>query len=264
MIAFMLMVGKIFVESMAQGALAEENQMIEAFFLDRAHPAFGKGIEVWGLWRQLERLNACGMEDSVEVLGEFGIAVVQEETGIGHGRVVGGDVAGDLFQPGFIGKSGDASEDDAAGLEVEEEEDVAAGQAGGGPDFSGEEIGGPEHGLVSADELSPGGVAFAFGCRAQPLALQNIADGLVGNPMAQINQGADDAVITPAWVLPGELKHQLFNLNRDGRPTGFGLSTAGKVPFLGDQLAMPFEQGFGLTAQLPENQARMTALNFGG
>src|SRR5208282_5435659 len=200
MIAFLLMVGEIFVERMAQGALAEENQLIEAFFLDRTHPAFGKGIEVGGLWRQLEGLNACGMEDGIEVLGEFGIAVVQEEAGIGHGPVVGGDIAGDLFQPGFIGKTGDASEDDATSLEVEEEQDVESGQAGGGPDFCGEEIGGPEHGLVSADELSPGGVAFAFGCRAQSLSLQNIADGLVGNPMTQISQGADDAVITSAWV----------------------------------------------------------------
>src|SRR5664279_4209310 len=97
MIAFMLMVGEIFIEHMAQGALAEKNQLIEAFLLDRTHPAFGEGIEVGGLWRQLERFNACGMEDGVEILGEFGIAVVEQEAGIGHGPVVGGDVAGDLF-----------------------------------------------------------------------------------------------------------------------------------------------------------------------
>src|SRR5271166_5408278 len=175
MIAFMLMVGEIFLERMAQGALAEENQLVEAFFLDRTHPAFGKGIEVGGLWRQLESLNACGMEDGIEVVGEFGIAVVEQEAGIGHGPVGGGDIAGDLFQPGLVGEWSDASEDDAAGLEVEEEQDVAGGQAGGGPDFSGEEIGGPEHGRVPADELGPGGVAFAFGCRAQSLSLENIA-----------------------------------------------------------------------------------------
>src|SRR5271157_4611177 len=97
MIAFMLVVGKIFLERMAQGALAEENQLMEAFFLDRTHPAFGKGIKVGGLWRQLERFNACGMEDGIEVLGEFGIAVVEQEAGIGHGPVVVGDIAGDLF-----------------------------------------------------------------------------------------------------------------------------------------------------------------------
>ena len=87
-------------------------------------------------------MNACGMEDGIEVLGEFGIAIMEQEAGIGHGPVAGGEVAGDLFQPGLVGEWSDASEDDAAGLEMEEEEDVAGGQAGGGPDFSGEEVGG--------------------------------------------------------------------------------------------------------------------------
>src|SRR5208337_5095290 len=213
MIAFMLMVGEIFLERMAQGALAEENQLIEAFFLDRTHPAFGKGVEVGGLWRQLESLNAGGVEDRIEVVGEYGIAVVEQEAGVGHGPVVGGDVAGDLFQPGLVGEWSDAGEDDSAGLEMEEEQDVEGGQAGGGPDFCGEEVGGPEHGRVSANELGPGGVAFAFGGRAQSLSLQNIADGLIGNVIPQISQGANNAVITPAWVFAGELHHQLFNLN---------------------------------------------------
>src|ERR1035438_1186380 len=122
MIACMLVVGEIFIEHMAQGALAEKNQLIEAFLLDRTHPAFGEGIEVGGLWRQLERFNACGMEDRIEVLGEFGIAVVEQEASIGQGPVGGGDIAGDLFQPGFIGKRSEASEDDAAGLGGEEKE----------------------------------------------------------------------------------------------------------------------------------------------
>ena len=96
---------------------------------------------------------------------------------------------------------------------MEEEQDVVGGQAGGGPDFCGEEVGGPEDGRVPADERGPGGVAFAFGCRAQPLSLQNIAHSLIGNVIPQVSQGADDAVLTPAWVLAGELHHQLFNLN---------------------------------------------------
>src|SRR5271167_2783160 len=107
MIAFMLMVGEIFIERMAEGTLAEENQLIEAFILDRTHPAFRKGVEVGGLWRQLESLNACGMEDGVEILGEFGMAIMEQEAGIGHGPVVGGDIAGDLFQPGLVGEWSD-------------------------------------------------------------------------------------------------------------------------------------------------------------
>src|ERR1035438_7920599 len=120
MIAFMLVVGEIFIEHMAQGALAEENQLIETFLLDRTHPAFGEGIEVGGLWRQFESLNAGGVEDRIEVVGEFGIAVVEQEAGIGHGRVGGGDIAGDLFQPGLVGEWTDSSEDDAAGFDRKE------------------------------------------------------------------------------------------------------------------------------------------------
>ncbi len=64
--------------------------------------------------------------------------------------------------------------------------------------------------------------------------------------MPQISQGADDAIITPAWILAGELEHQSFGLDRDGWSSRFGFPSAGKIPFAGNQLAMPFEQGFGL------------------
>ena len=99
-------------------------------------------------------------------------------------------------------------------MEVEEEEDVVGGQACGGPDFSGEEIGGPEHGRVPADELDPGGVAFAFGCRAQPLALQNIAYSLVGDPMTQMSQGANNAVITPNLGSRGRIGAPIVQLRQ--------------------------------------------------
>ena len=39
MIAFVLMAGRILIERVAQGALAEENQLIETFILDETHPA---------------------------------------------------------------------------------------------------------------------------------------------------------------------------------------------------------------------------------
>jgi hypothetical protein len=49
MITFVLMVGKIFIERMAQGTLAEENQLIKTLILDGAHPAFGESVEVSSL-----------------------------------------------------------------------------------------------------------------------------------------------------------------------------------------------------------------------
>src|SRR5208282_5136156 len=97
MIAFVLMAGNILVERVAQGALAKENQLIETFILHRTHPAFGEGVEVGRLWWKFDGLNACGAEKSIEVLGEFGIAVVQQEAGVGHGTFGGGQVTRSLF-----------------------------------------------------------------------------------------------------------------------------------------------------------------------
>ena len=149
-------------------------------------------------------------------------------------------------KPLSVGKGCDAAEDDSASLQVKKEQDVEGGQAGGRPDFCGEEVGGPKHVLLTPNKLGPRGVTIAFGCRTRAVSLENIADGLIGNAMTQIGQCADDAVIAPPWILAGELEHQLFDLGRDERSSRFGCASAGKIPFAGDQAAMPFERGFGL------------------
>ena len=47
MIAFVLMVGQIFLERVAQGTFAKENQLIETLILGGTDPAFREGVEVW-------------------------------------------------------------------------------------------------------------------------------------------------------------------------------------------------------------------------
>src|ERR1039457_5562822 len=108
-------------------------------------------------------------------------------------------------KPLSVGKGCDAAEDDSASLEVEKEQDVEGGQAGGRPDFCGEEVGGPKHFLVTANELGPRGVTLAFGCRPQAVSLENITDGLVGDSMPQIGQCADDVIIAPGWIFANAL-----------------------------------------------------------
>ena len=46
MIAFVLMVGQILLERVAQGTFAKENQLIETLILHGTDPAFGEGVEV--------------------------------------------------------------------------------------------------------------------------------------------------------------------------------------------------------------------------
>ena len=97
MIALVLMVGQILMERVAQGTFAKENQLIETLILYCAHPTFGEGVEVGGLGCEFERFHACGQEHGREGLGEFGVAVVEQEARFGHGSIRGGQVAGDLY-----------------------------------------------------------------------------------------------------------------------------------------------------------------------
>ena len=90
MIAFVLMMGQILLERVAQGAFAKENQLIETLVLDGTDPAFGEGVEVGRLGWEFEGFHAGRAEDGSEILGEFGIAVVEQEAGMGHGPVRGG------------------------------------------------------------------------------------------------------------------------------------------------------------------------------
>ena len=88
---------QIFFERMVQGTLAEKNQWIETLLFDRPHPTFGKSVEVGRLGRKLERFNAHGLKEGIECLGEFGIAIMEEKAGVGHGAILDGRVVGDLL-----------------------------------------------------------------------------------------------------------------------------------------------------------------------
>jgi len=97
MITLVLMVGQILLERVAQGTFAEKNQLIETLILHGTDPPLGEGVEVGRLWRELEGFEACGLEDGIEALGEFGVTIVEQKARLGHGAVLGGQIAGDLF-----------------------------------------------------------------------------------------------------------------------------------------------------------------------
>ena len=87
--------------------------------------------------------------------------------------------------------------------------------------------------LPSAKFRATGFIRSPLGSGTMPVM---ISDSLVG----------DDAILTPAWILTGDFEDQFVNCDRDGRTARFGLPVAGKIPHVGDPLAMPLEQGFGL------------------
>ena len=122
-----------------------------------------------------------------------------EESGI----LVGG-VASHLKHPLGGGMFGQTGETDAARLQMNKEQDVVGGETSPCKHLNCEEVGTCQDGHVGGDEILPGGVLAPLRCRLNPVSTKDVSHGLIGNTVAEIAQGSDDAVVSPAGVLSGE------------------------------------------------------------
>ena len=76
------------------------------------------------------------------------------------------------------------------------------------------------------------------------MAFQDVAYRLRTDCQAQVGQSADDAVIAPGAILPGHADNQRFELLVDFG-TAWRLPRLGAVKLLGDQFAVPGQDGVG-------------------
>src|SRR5215831_19498261 len=68
---------------------------------------------------------------------------------------------------------------------------------------------------MDADTLPPGEGLCAFRGWRDAMALEDVADRLITNSIAEILGGSDNAVIAPRAVLAGHAHHKLFQLLGD-------------------------------------------------
>src|SRR5438045_8676878 len=115
-----------------------------------------------------------------------------------------GGVASHLNHPLCGGMFGQTGETDAARFQMNEEQDVVGGETSPNEHFDGEEVGTCQDGHVGGNEILPGGILAPLGCRQDPVSSKNVAHRLIGNGMADIGQGSDDAVVSQAGVLSRE------------------------------------------------------------
>jgi hypothetical protein len=71
---------------------------------------------------------------------------------------------------------------------------------------------------VTGDEILPSGILAPLRCRLDPVSAKDIAHRLIGNGVAEIGQGSDDAVVSPAGILSGEAHNERFQFRRDAGP----------------------------------------------
>src|SRR5712691_3074664 len=129
---------------------------------------------------------------------------------------------------------------------MDEKQDVVCYQPAQRPDLGGEEVGRHEDVQMRADKLLPGGGRLPLRCWGKVMALQDVADALVTDRIAQVCQSPHDAVIAPGAILPGYAHNQRLQF-RDNFWTAWGPPLGGAVKLLGDQLRCQPRMVSGLT-----------------
>ncbi len=95
------------------------------------------------------------------------------------------------------------------------------------------------------NEVCPVHLLAALGSRGDTEPAQDIADGLIGNAMAEILYGAANAIVSPAAILTSHADDELRDFSSDRRSSRVG-AVFRAIELAGDQLAIPSQDGLRL------------------
>ena len=183
--------------------LVPDDGPVEELTAQRADPAFREGVRDGGADWALEDHHSFGSEDLVEGLNELTSAVTHQGTGIGElVTVVEEEVSGGLGRPWSGGVGGDAGEEDLAGGDVDEKQQVVAAQQRG---VDRGEV--TSHRGLGPQKLGPCDRG-ALWCRIDSVGLEDSPDGGRSNTMAETDKFALDAAISPRWIIGRHLDHK--------------------------------------------------------
>src|SRR3984957_12008147 len=98
---------------------------------------------------------------------------------------------------------------------------------------------------MPANEVLPGGRSAPLRCRLDAVPAQNVANGLIRYRESEIGQRSHDPVIAPAGVFARQPDHQILDFCGDAWPARRA-ALLGAVELLGDQFAIPAEDGVGV------------------
>jgi hypothetical protein len=243
---FPVVMGEVLLQDVTELPLSEKDEPVEAFVLHGAHPPLGVGVEVGGRGGK-QKASDPGPPDhpSESASGELPVSVVDEKFAVLEEAVfIEGGVAGDLADPFVFGMGGYASQVNPSGRKLDEEEDVEGGKTEAGPDLSGEEVAGPEDVFVGLDELPPG-VSHAFFPGRDPVPLEEVGDGLMADGVAQDLQGSLDGAVAPGGILRSQLEDEVLDFPIGRRPTNLLPVPSAEIVLLGDEFAVPSQEGVG-------------------
>jgi hypothetical protein len=116
-------------------------------------------------------------------------------------------VPGHLLHPARVRVPRYSAQRHSATANLDEEKDVVSDEPTPRQHFYREKVGTREHVYVGPDKLLPGACATPLRRGCNLVSAQNVADGLIGNEMAQIGQRPRDAIITRAAIFTRKADH---------------------------------------------------------
>ena len=213
-------------------AFVSDEEPVQALGPDAPDETLGEGIGTWCPDRCLDDPSANRSHHFVEGSDELGVAILDQE--LHHTILVierYDEVSRLLGDPASDRVFGDASEEDLASFEVDEEQDVEASQGDG---VDGEEVARQRSGCLSSKELDPAGSRASWGwCKA--VASKHVSHTGGGNGGAELPQLADDTEVTPARILSSEPEHKTDYLRVERI---LGATVRGR-PVASDELVVP-------------------------
>lgn len=161
-------------DEMVEMILAERNEMVEAFGLDRLHKSFDPGIQVGRTNRQLFALNSRVLQGCPELGREFCVAIVDQ---LSRSMLAAfgllDELPGPFGHPLRAGVAGALGDDDFSGFQVHEDQHEEVHDSPGGHCSFGEEIAGPKRLGMGLEVVVPGPSA-SLRARLDTLLFQNI------------------------------------------------------------------------------------------
>lgn len=194
--------------------------------------------------RQLLRFHIDGSKDGGKLLREQRVAVMDEILLPQQEAIPAiGEVSSRLRHPRPIGVMGDAAEADFPRGDVFHEQDVISDQPVLGENLRRGEVAGRDDVPVDLDELLPVALAHAAGVGVDAVVREDLADGRLGNLVAEVVHVGCDPQCAPLGIFRRHVDDQLDHIVRDLLRAAPLLSIGDAVVFAAHEFPVPFHDG---------------------
>jgi hypothetical protein len=211
--------------------LAEDQDAVGEFGPGGEDESFGEAVRARAARRDLHVVDPCAGHDGVECGGELSGAVADEEPeGVTAVVEIHQQVAGLLGGPRAGRMAGRSEDVHVAVVDFQREEHVDPLQGERAVDV--EEVHGQHSRGLGAEESSAGGVGRSQRCRRYAPMFEDPANRGGADPVAELEQFALHALISPGRILSGQPFDQAAMVGVDAR-AAVGVRVG---PFLGYQV----------------------------